>query len=258
MPAIESYVPDEMLRCFRAFLEFCYIARHDVITEQLLAQLKDALRRFHHYREVFDEIGVSPGSSLPRQHSMNHYADNIRLFGAPNGLCSSITEAKHIKAVKEPWRRTNRFRPLKQILYINQRLDKLSAMRTDFTNRGMLEPAGLRATLEAIGVFSTHPLPYGSHFENTTEAMRNNPDDEANSQINQSSASANDEANSQTNQSSDNANDGRDDEYNDEDRDKDEANTDEVVSKLVPSRVSLAKRTRESIYLLHNLILTST
>jgi hypothetical protein len=157
-----------MLRCFRAFLEFCYIARHDVITEQSLAQLKDSLRRFHHYRQVFDEIGVSPGSSLPRQHSLTHYADSIRLFGVPNGVCSSITEAKHIKAVKEPWRRSNHYQPLNQILYINQRLDKLSAMRTDFTNRGMLEPTGLRAFLDTIGVFLYTPFTLQISFREYT------------------------------------------------------------------------------------------
>jgi hypothetical protein len=219
-----------MVRCLRAFLEFCYIARHDVITEQLLAQLKDALRRFYHCRQVFDEIDVSPGSSFPQQHFLTHYADNIRLFGAPNGLCSSITEAKHIKAVKEPWRRTNRYRPLNQMLYINQRLDRLYAMRIDFTNQGMLEEAGLRAALGNIGVFSMCPFSYKSHSENTPEAMRVELEDEANSQINKSSLNDNDD---------------RDDEYKDED--EDEANADEVVSKLVPSRVSSAKRSRESI-----------
>jgi hypothetical protein len=156
-----------MIRCLRAFLEFCYIARQDVITEQLVAQLKDALRRFHFYRQIFVEIGVDPGSSLPRQHSLVHYVESIRLFGAPNGLCSSITEAKHIKAVKEPWRRTNRCQPLNQMLYINQRLDKFYAMQTDFTTRGMLEVVGLRAKLNMIGVFSTRPLFYKSHSENT-------------------------------------------------------------------------------------------
>jgi hypothetical protein len=152
LPAIEGYVPNDMLRCFRAFLEFCYISRRDIISEMSLNQLRDALARFHHYRQVFNEIGVDPGLTLPRQHSMTHYADNIRLFGAPNGLCSSITEAKHIKAVKEPWRRTNRYQPLYQILCINQRLDKLAAMRTDFTDRKMLKPEGLRAALDKIGM----------------------------------------------------------------------------------------------------------
>jgi hypothetical protein len=75
----------------------------------------------------------------------------IRLFGAPNGLCSSITEAKHIKAVKEPWRRSNRDRPLKQMLLINQRLDKLAAAHVDFTRRGMLEEAQLFKSLKIIG-----------------------------------------------------------------------------------------------------------
>lgn len=31
-----------------------------------------------------------------------YYAYVITQFGAPNGLCSSITESKHIKAVKKP------------------------------------------------------------------------------------------------------------------------------------------------------------
>ena len=57
---------------------------------------------------------------------MKHYPHLIRQFGAPNGLCSSITESKHIKAVKRPYRRTNRFQALGQMLLINQRLNKLT------------------------------------------------------------------------------------------------------------------------------------
>jgi len=64
----------------------------------------------------------------------------IREFGAPNGLCSSITESKHIKAVKEPWRRSSRFEALGQMLLTNQRLDKLAAARVDFKARGMFQP----------------------------------------------------------------------------------------------------------------------
>jgi hypothetical protein len=82
---------------------------------------------------------------------MNHYPDTIRLFRAPNGLCSSITEAKHIKAVKEPWRRSNRDKPLKQMLFTNQHLDKLAAARIDFMQRGMLSDSKLAALLKLIG-----------------------------------------------------------------------------------------------------------
>jgi hypothetical protein len=68
---------------------------------------------------------------------MVHYHSLIRLYGAPNGLCSSITESKHIRAVKEPWRRSNRNMALGQMLVTNQRLDQLAAAHADFSNRGM-------------------------------------------------------------------------------------------------------------------------
>ena len=71
-------------------------------------------------------LGVCPdGFSLPCQHSLVHYEALIRLFGAPNGLCMSITVSKHIKAVKEPWRHSSKFKALGQMLLMNQHLDKL-------------------------------------------------------------------------------------------------------------------------------------
>ena len=127
-----------MLRAFRAFLEFCYIARKNLLDTNDLVQLKDALDRFHQYRQIFITVGVRENFNLPRQHSMVHFLQLVRAFGAPNGLCSSITESKHIKAVKEPWRRSSRYKATIQMLTTNTRLDKLAAMRTDFVRRGML------------------------------------------------------------------------------------------------------------------------
>jgi hypothetical protein len=139
------------VRTFRAFLEFCYIVRRDVITEDDLSALQNALARFHEYRDIFIQTGVRSNFLLPRQHSMTHYHSLIRNFGAPNGLCTSITESKHIRAVKEPWRRSNRNEALGQMLVSNQRLDQLAAARTDFANRGMLNGTCLIAVLQALG-----------------------------------------------------------------------------------------------------------
>jgi hypothetical protein len=114
---IRGHVPEDMVHVFSAFLDFCYIARRNVLTKSMLDDLQDALGRFHHYRTIFKTTGVRPlGFSLPRQHSLVHYRNVIRLFRAPNGLCSSITESKHIKAVKEPWRRSSRYNALGQML----------------------------------------------------------------------------------------------------------------------------------------------
>lgn len=97
------------------------------------------MARFHQLREIFRTTGVHPtGFSLPRQHSLVHYAHLAREFGAPGGICSSITESRHITAVKRPWRRSNRYEALGQMLLINQRLDKLAAARVDYVRRGML------------------------------------------------------------------------------------------------------------------------
>ena len=157
LPAIESYVPEEMVRALRAFLDFVYIARRDIHDTHSLAALDDALRRFHLHREIFRTCGIRvKGFNLPRQHSLTHYFKLIRAFGAPNGLCSSITESKHIKAVKEPWRRSNRFEALGQMLLINQRLDKLAAARADFASRGMLEGTSLLDPI--LGVFIDYVL----------------------------------------------------------------------------------------------------
>jgi hypothetical protein len=141
-----------MVLALRAFLEFCYIARRNVQDTLSLGQLEDALSRFHKHRAIFQSCGVRhKGFSLPRQHSLVHYVRMIRLFGAPNGICSSITESKHIKAVKEPWRRSSRFEALGQMLLINQRLEKLAASRADFMARDMLKGDVLQSVLSALG-----------------------------------------------------------------------------------------------------------
>ena len=149
MNALEGYVPVDIIKTFNAFLDFCYIARQNVLTEDSLNTLDTALERFHNYREVFRVDGVRPdGFSLPRQHSLKHYHRNIENFGAPNGLCSSITESKHITAVKKPWHRSSRYEALQQMLTINTRIDKLEAARADFASRGMLQGTCLGEALQ--------------------------------------------------------------------------------------------------------------
>ncbi len=129
-----------MVKAIALFLEFCYLVRRHVLDDDDLEKLDDVLSRYLQEREIFRTTGVrSTGFDLPRQHALCHYRDMIMMFGAPNGLCSSITESKHIKAVRKPWRRSSRFNALSQMLLTNQRLDKLAACTVDFRKRGMLD-----------------------------------------------------------------------------------------------------------------------
>ena len=77
---------------------------------------------------------------------MVHYVHLIQEFGAPNGLCSSITESCHITTVKKTWHHSNHYEPLGQILLTNQRLDKLAAARARFIAHGMLSEEQMTAT----------------------------------------------------------------------------------------------------------------
>ena len=77
--------------------------------------------------------------SLPCQHSLTHYHFLIQQFGAPNGLCSSIMESKHIKVVKDPYHCSYHNELLGQMLLTNQQLDKLDATHVDFSTCRMLK-----------------------------------------------------------------------------------------------------------------------
>lgn len=143
-----------MVRTFRALVEFTYWVRRDVVDEPTLTKIRDALNRFHHYREIFRDTKVRPEGfgNLPRQQSLVHYPYVIEQFASCTGLCTSITENLHIRAVKKPYRRSNRNEPLGQMLLTNQRLSSLAAARSDFKMRGLLEKTVLADTMRRLAV----------------------------------------------------------------------------------------------------------
>ncbi|KAJ6474792.1 hypothetical protein C8R45DRAFT_1102943 [Mycena sanguinolenta] len=141
LPAIKGLVPPGIVEALSAFLDFCYLVRRADFDEDTLDAIDASVKTYHERREIFRELGVRDGFSLPCQHSMIHYRPNIEKFAATNGVCSSITESRHITAVKRPWRRSSRYEALCQMLLTNQRLDKLAAARADFVERGMVPPS---------------------------------------------------------------------------------------------------------------------
>jgi len=183
MNAIQAFVPPDVVKTIAVFLEFCYIARRNIITDDSLEQLNVALQNFHNFRQVFSgtvrEKGLA-GFSLPRQHSMVHYYNHIKNFGSPNGLCSSITESKHITAVKRPWRRSNKHSALPQMLKVNERLDKIAAARADFAARGMLEDSCLVQAIKDAFSNTAHDSgdPMDEDASNPDETDSETSDDE--------------------------------------------------------------------------------
>lgn len=139
MPAIAAWLPEDAVKAVVACLDFCYLVRRSVIDISAMQKIEDALARLHKHREFYITAGVRKDISLPRQHALVHYTRMIQLFGVPTGIGTSITESKHKQVVKGTYVRTNKFKPLMQMLVLNSRMDKLSAARADFARRGMLD-----------------------------------------------------------------------------------------------------------------------
>ncbi|KAI6094555.1 hypothetical protein F5141DRAFT_1191766 [Pisolithus sp. B1] len=97
---------------------------------------------------TFLEVHVD-GFSLPHQHSLVHYGALIHLFGAPNGLCMSIMESKHIIAVKKPWQQSSKCNALGQMLQTNQCLTQLATACADYEAHGML-PLEMSSTTQGL------------------------------------------------------------------------------------------------------------
>jgi len=63
MNAIQAFVPAQVVETIAAFLEFCYIARRNIITDDSLDQLNIALRKFHESRQIFSGTARPDGPS---------------------------------------------------------------------------------------------------------------------------------------------------------------------------------------------------
>ena len=140
LPAVAGHIPPKMVQTLSAFLDFCYLVHHASINEDMLNAIDDLLTCFHANWTIFEEVDMWPaGFSLPWQHTLKHYKWMIQLLGMPNGLCSLITESKHIKAVKEPWHCSNWYEALSQMLLLNQHTDKLNSTWAYFIVHNMVD-----------------------------------------------------------------------------------------------------------------------
>ena len=104
LPTIAGHVPDDMVNCVVAFLGICYIIQLNAIDSCVIEnQLTNALDQYDQYCQYFLTTSVCKRFNLPCNHAWKHIIQAIQLFSSPNGLCSLITELKHIVAVKQPW-----------------------------------------------------------------------------------------------------------------------------------------------------------
>jgi hypothetical protein len=124
---------------FVEFVDCYYLIRYNNFDEKSLSNLQIAIDAFFRDVKIFQTLGACKHFRLPSQHALRHYVSLIEDFGSPSGHDTAITENRHISAVKRPWRRSNPYKAILQMLRTNQRLDKLAALRTRLEEVGELQ-----------------------------------------------------------------------------------------------------------------------
>jgi hypothetical protein len=96
-----------LVRSVRAVLDFLHIAQFPSHTDETLALLTESLSVFHDNKEIFEELGIRDAFNIPKFHSMQHYVESIRNYGATDNYNTEYTERLHIDLTKDAYRSTN-------------------------------------------------------------------------------------------------------------------------------------------------------
>ncbi|KAJ6550698.1 hypothetical protein B0H10DRAFT_2169918 [Mycena sp. CBHHK59/15] len=109
---IDIPLPDNLsnvrlIRSIRALLDFLYLAQYPIHSDKTLAQLDDALNRFHDNKDIFVDLGIRTNFNLPKLHFLRHYKLLITRFGTTDNFNTEYTERLHIDLAKDAYRATN-------------------------------------------------------------------------------------------------------------------------------------------------------
>lgn len=96
-----------LIRAVRALLDFVYLARLPVHSNNSLSSLAKSLQDFHDNKSIFIDLGIREQFNIPKLHSCRHYSSSIKLFGTTDNYDSQYTERLHIELAKLAYRSTN-------------------------------------------------------------------------------------------------------------------------------------------------------
>ena len=123
-------VPAEVLVCYRALLDFIYIAQYPMHDNDSLQYLEDALDLFHTNKHIFVDCGIQEHLDIPKFHSMVHYVESIRNFGTTNNYNTEMFKRFHIDMAKEGWRASNFRNEVPQMTRWLSRQEKVSLFQS--------------------------------------------------------------------------------------------------------------------------------
>ncbi|KIM56423.1 hypothetical protein SCLCIDRAFT_95955, partial [Scleroderma citrinum Foug A] len=150
-------VPSEIITCYRALLDFIYLAQYSTHDNDTLQYLENSLNLFHEHKNVLVELGIREHLDIPKFHSMLHYAEAIRNFGTTDNYNTEMFEHFHIDMAKEGWRASNIKNEVPQMTSWLTRQEKVSLFQSYIQNattdddRNAIPPSSIPA-LPGVGL----------------------------------------------------------------------------------------------------------
>ncbi|EGN96437.1 hypothetical protein SERLA73DRAFT_59635, partial [Serpula lacrymans var. lacrymans S7.3] len=119
-------VPSQVVMCYRALLDFIYIAQYASHDDTTIQYPEDSPDLYHANKHIFVHLGVREHLNIPKFHSMLHYAECIRNFGTTNNYNTKMFKRFHVDFAKEGWRVSNSHDKVPQMTQWLSRQEKVA------------------------------------------------------------------------------------------------------------------------------------
>lgn len=129
LPMVAGELSPEVTELVRTIVDFIFRAHTSVMSERDISELEKSLDTLHCLKGIMVSRGFFESEArfdkIPKLHMLGHYAHAIRELGTPDGYNAEAPEHLHIEFAKEPWRASNKVRPLPQMAKYVQRLEAM-------------------------------------------------------------------------------------------------------------------------------------
>ncbi|KAF8598911.1 hypothetical protein BDV93DRAFT_450229, partial [Ceratobasidium sp. AG-I] len=120
VPISIGKVPLKMSQLVRSLVDFTFLVHASSLTDKDIIEMERSLATFHQLKPMMISNGYYKSTKrfdgIPKIHMLPHYTTSIREFGTPDGYNTEGPEHLHIYYAKDPWRASNKVRPLPQII----------------------------------------------------------------------------------------------------------------------------------------------
>lgn len=123
-------IPKKGLLAVKSILDFIYLAQYTTHDSDTLKYMEDALMTWEENRSFFLETSIRNDFNIPKFHSLLHYVDSIRLFGATDNYNTEMFERLHIDFAKHGWRASNRRDEFPQMISWLSRQEKIDSFES--------------------------------------------------------------------------------------------------------------------------------